>query len=58
MEGAALQKRVTFRLQKLNKQIDDKLAWESSYKYTNGAIKGGRVAIECPELALVCKMRI
>jgi hypothetical protein len=49
MEGEALQKRVAFRLQKLNKQIDDKLKWKPSFKYMNGAINGARVAIECPE---------
>jgi hypothetical protein len=49
MEGEALEKRVTFRRLKLNKQIDDRLEWKSSFRYMNGQVKGGRVDIDCPE---------
>eukprot|EP00978_Attheya_sp_CCMP212_P023367 scaffold71507_cov35-Attheya_sp.AAC.1 len=49
MEGEALERRVTFRQLKLNKQIDFRLEWKSSFRYMNGQVKGGRVDIDCPE---------
>ena len=33
LTGDALEKKMVFRLQKLNKQVDNKLEWKSSYKY-------------------------
>lgn len=48
LEGEELQKRITFRRQKLNKQIDNRLAWKSSFRYMSN-VKGSRVEIECSE---------
>jgi len=35
-------------MQKLNKELDRKFKWKSSYKYDR-SVKGGRVSIDCPE---------
>jgi len=49
LEGAALDKRVDYRLMKLQKEIKNKLKWKPSFKYSGSKIRGGRVSIDCPE---------
>jgi hypothetical protein len=49
LEGSALDKRVAHRLTKLNKQINDRLKWKPSMKWSKGKIAGCRVDVECPE---------
>ena len=46
--GEALAKRVAHRLTKLNKQVDNKLTWKSSFSQSS-TVRGGRVDIDCAE---------
>ena len=48
LTGEALDKRVAHRLTKLNKQVDNKLTWKSSFSQSS-TVRGGRVDIDCPE---------
>lgn len=49
--GEALDRRVDYRLTKMNKQIKDRLKWRSSFKKKEGKQCGARVSIDCePEV--------
>jgi len=49
LTGEDLKKRTKYRWLKLNKQIDERLTWKSSFAHMQGSLKGGRAQIDCSE---------